>query len=39
MYPDDQHGHVDRQNPEHKDEDRVNVVVEIIMDAGSLVHR
>lgn len=39
VHPDDQHGHVDRQHPEHEDEDGGGVVVEIIMGAGAGVAR
>ena len=36
MYPDDENGNIDRKNPDHKNQDGVCVVVEIIMGARLL---
>ena len=36
MYPDDENGKVDGEDPEHEDEDGVGVVVEIIVGSRSL---
>ena len=36
MGPDEEDGYVDGENPEHEDQHRVRVVVEIIMGARSL---
>ncbi len=36
MGPDEKDGYVDGEDPEHEDQHRVRVVVEIIMDARSL---
>lgn len=37
--PDDEHGHVDRQNPKHEDQHGGRVVVEIIVSARAGVSR
>ena len=36
MYPDDEDREIDRENPEHEDEDGMSVVVEIIVGSRSL---
>jgi hypothetical protein len=36
VHPDDEDGEVDRENPEHEDQQTVDVVVEVVVVAGPL---